>query len=341
MFPRVKKYWKSYKWSDIFAIIKNSKRPVKKHNASAHGFLVVITGATSGIGYATAKKYASQGADLICINRNKEKSDQLQAELEGEYKISCSYILADLSRLDHIIGAIEQLEQIEQPIDVLIHNAGLYLTKQVITKDGLDTVFAVHHVAPFLINYALLERFKEQGRGRIIFVGSEGHRFSPWGIRLDDLSWKNHRYSGSKSYGVAKTAQLQMTLVLQELLQGRGIQAFCMHPGAVHSGAGKDNGRLYRWYKRHILDKILLPTEIAAEALYYLGLSPEVAQEGGRFFHLTTLEKPAPPAVDRDAAYKLWEATLELPAVGDWISSRESGVESMGVGSPVGGENHG
>ena len=85
-----------------------------------------------------------------------------------------------------------------------------------------------------------------------------------------------------------------------------------MHPGAVYTDTGKDNGPLYRWLKKNLLDKRLKSPDISAEALYYLGASPEVKSESGKFFNLTTGEIPTPPALDKEAAYELWEKSLEM-----------------------------
>ncbi|MDZ4182092.1 MAG: hypothetical protein U1B83_04380, partial [Candidatus Cloacimonadaceae bacterium] len=148
--------------------------------------------------------------------------------------------------------------------------------------------------------------------------GSEGHRFAAWGLRLDDLNWEKRRYSGLKSYGSAKTAQLLAMMCFQERFGDSAVCINTMHPGAVKSDSGQENGLLYRWIKRNILDKALRAPEISAEALYYLGVSQDLDGVSGRFFNLTTEEKPAPPAVDREIAIKLWEQTLRMTGVKDY-----------------------
>ncbi len=165
-----------------------------------------------------AKKYASQGANLLCINRNKEKSEALKLEIESQYNTRLDYFLADLSSLKETHAVADKLSRLEQPIDVLIHNAGVYLTKRELTIDGLEKVFMVHHLSSFIINYKLKEKLKSQPQSRIILVNSEGHRFAAWGLRHDDLEWEKRRYSGLKSYGSAKLAQLLSILILCRLL---------------------------------------------------------------------------------------------------------------------------
>jgi len=306
------KYFKQYEVSQIIAMIKNSKKEPLICNERFENKLVVITGATSGIGAFTARKYACMGADLLCINRNEEKSIQLKEEIESKYNIKCDYLIADLSKLKDIHEVADKLSAMERPIDVAIHNAGLTLSKQQLSDGGYDVVFVVQYLASFIINYKLIGKLKAQKSARIIMNNSEGHRFAPWGIRLDDLNWKKRRYSGLKAYGSAKLAQLLSMHIFKEKLEGSNVTINSMHPGAVKSDTGKDNGRLYKWYKRNVLEKMLRPTDISSDSLYYLGVSKELEGISGKFFSLTTEEVPSPPAWDLDEARKLWDVSLIL-----------------------------
>jgi NAD(P)-dependent dehydrogenase (short-subunit alcohol dehydrogenase family) len=305
-------YFKEYQWSNIWAMIKNNRLDPKICTDNFKKKWVVITGATSGIGYLTARKYASHGANLLCVNRNEKKSEALRREIESEYGVQCDYKIADLSILRDIHRVAEELVKIKAPIDVLIHNAGVYLTKKELTPDGLEKVFVVHYLSSFIINYILLGKLKSQKNARIILVNSEGHRFAAWGLRLDDLNWEKRRYSGLKSYGSAKTAQLLSMFVFHERLKDTGVSINAMHPGAVKTDTGQENGPVYRWFKRNFFDKTLKSPEISAEALYYLGVSKEIEAHSGKFFNLTTEEEPAPPALDREIAGLLWKKSLEL-----------------------------
>ena len=160
-----------------------------------------------------------------------------------------------------------------------------------------------------------MPKLKSHVKARIILVNSEGHRFAAWGLRTDDLNWDKRRYSGLKSYGSAKLAQLLSMIVFNEHFKNTGISINAMHPGAVKTDTGQENGPVYRWFKRNFIDKTLKSPEISAESLYYLGVSKEVEGVSGKFFNLTTIEEPAPPALDRDAAYELWEKSIELGKV--------------------------
>ena len=306
------KYFKEYEWSNIFAMIRNNRSDPKICGEDFKNKLVVITGATSGIGYHTARKYASHGANLLCINRNLQKSEALCMEIKNEFGVNCDYKIADLSNLGDIHRVAEELSKLDKPIDVLIHNAGIYLTKRELTGEGLEKVFVIQYLSTFIINFILEKKLKSQERARIILVNSEGHRFAAWGLRLDDLNWERRHFSGLQSYGSAKLAQLLSMIVFDEHFQKTGVSINAMHPGAVKTDTGQENGPAYRWFKKNFLDKSLKSPELSAEALYYLGVSKEIEGVSGKFFNLTTVEEPAPPALDKEAAYELWNKSLEI-----------------------------
>lgn len=306
------KYIREYTWSNIFAMIRNNGKDARVCTENCKEKLVMITGATSGIGLATARKYASKGAHLVCINRSIEKSEKLKLDIETTYGVQCDYIIADLSSLAESFKVANELKSLTKPIDVIIHNAGIFLTKRELTVEGFEKVFAIHYLSSFIINYCLKDKLKSQEKARIIMVASEGHRFAPWGLQLDDLNWEKRRYSGLKSYGSAKLAQMLSMLVFADYFKDTGVTIISMHPGAVKSETGKDNGPIYRWYKKNVMDRTLKSADCSAEALYYLGISSEVENNRGKFFNLTTLEDPAPPALDKEEALELWKMTLKM-----------------------------
>ena len=309
---RRRKYFKAYQWSDMLTMVRNNKAEPERCTDDFAGRLVVITGATSGIGYATARTYASHGADLLCVNRNAEKSRAMCEGLEAEFGVRCRQIVADFSRLDDMHDVGNRLAGLGEPIDVLIHNAGTYLTRRAGTVDGLEMVFAVNYLSSFVITFLLLDALRGQSSGRVLLVNSEAHRFAPWGLDLDDLMWERHRYSGLRSYGSAKLAQLLAMQGFTERLAGSGVTINAVHPGAVKTDSGKENGALYKWFKSNVLERNFRSATISADALYYLGVSGDLDGISGRFFNLTTMESPAPPALDREAADELWEMSLKL-----------------------------
>ncbi|WP_139904944.1 SDR family NAD(P)-dependent oxidoreductase [Clostridium thermarum] len=313
---KFKKYFKEYQISNVMSMIKNNTKSPEICHDEYKDKLVVITGATSGIGYATAKKFASKGANMICINRNKDKSEMLKHEIESNYKVSCDYILADFSSIDDTHKVANMLLKIDKPIDIIVHNAGIYLTKRQLTSEGIEKVFMVNYLSSFIINYTLKDKLKSQGKCRIILVNSEGHRFAAWGIRFDDMDFSKRHYTGLKSYGTAKLAQLLSMIQFAEYFNGSGVTINAMHPGAVKTSTGQDNGAIYKWFKKNLLDKTLKPVSIAAEAIYYLGVNKDIETLSGKFFNLTSIEEPAPPALDKENAKILWNLSLKMGNLG-------------------------
>jgi retinol dehydrogenase 13 len=307
----MKKYWSKYKWSNVSAMLKNMRLQPKNNPDSFQGRLVVITGATSGIGYRTVRKYASMGAKILMINRNKEKSEAVRNEITEEFGTPIEYFLADLAYLSGIQNAAQYLIALEQPIDVLIHNAGVHLESRRENPLGLEENFAVHCLCPLIITKLLIPKYQRDRTGRILLVSSEAYRFAAWGLDLDDLQWKARRYSGIQAYGAGKLAQLLLMHIFSAELAPYRVTMNAMHPGMVRTQTGKDNGRFYQWYKKNVIDRFSASADVSAEALYYLGTSPALAQTTDVFFHLTTAEELAPPAQDIDAAKALLAKTRE------------------------------
>jgi NAD(P)-dependent dehydrogenase (short-subunit alcohol dehydrogenase family) len=290
----------------------NARMPQKTTDARLDGKRAIITGATSGVGYEAAKRFAAGGASIVMVVRNPEKAKTVREELEAAYGVRVDVVLADFSRLPEVRTATGQILERFPRIDILINNAGVHRTKRSLTEAGFETVFCVNHLASFLFTRLLLDRIIESAPARIIQVNSEGHRFST--VHLDDLTWERHRYTGLKSYGAARTAQLLTVWELADRLQGTGVTINAMHPGAVRSNLGMDqqNNIFYRLYKSTILSLFLKPPEISGEALYYLAAAPEMADVSGKFFNLTIEEKPAAHALDRDLGKRVWDVSEAL-----------------------------
>lgn len=303
-------YLKEYRWSNIFAMIRNNRATPEKETRDIPGALVVITGATSGIGYETARVYASHGAELLLINRNREKSEQLKQEIEREFSVPCSLYIADFAHLEQIHDTARMLASLERDIDILIHNAGVYNTKRRFTDDGIEEVFQVNYLSSFIINQYLKEKLRNQRHSRILYVNSEGHRFAIAGLRLDDLRWEKHHYTGLKSYGSAKTAQLLSLIPFVSCFQSSNVTINAMHPGDVKTNMGENNGSIYRFFKHLLINPSARSPVLSAQALYYLGVSEDVAGVTGRFFNFTTEEIPAPHALDSAVADRLWQQSL-------------------------------
>jgi retinol dehydrogenase-13 len=291
------------------AMLRNNKAEPLECQDDFDGRLVVITGATSGIGYVTAREYASHGANLLVINRNEEKTLNLREEINRDFDVEFDYMLADFAHISEVKKVGEELANSGLNIDVFIHNAGVYLPKRTISNDGLEMVFQVDHLSSFILNYLLKDKLKAQQKCRIILVNSEGHRFAILGLKLDDLNWVKRRYSGLKSYGSAKTAQLLTMIKFNEYFQKSGVTINAMHPGNVKTNMGEESGGLFQ---RIFIEPSYKSPRISAKALYYLGVSKDIEGVSNKFFNLTYEEEPAPPALDRDVAKKMWDLSIKL-----------------------------
>ena len=290
--------------------IENARLPQKTTQACLDGRLVVLTGATSGVGYQAARQLAQGGANLVLVCRDAAKAARVQSELQRDHSVKVDVLCADFARLAEVRGAAETILERYPRIDVLINNAGLHNTHRRLTEDGIEMVFCVNHLASFLLTRLLLPRLLESAPARIIQVNSQGHRFG--GLDLDDLTWEKRHYKGLQGYGASKVAQLLTVWEMADELQGSGVTINAMHPGEVRTNIGMNNEWLYRWYKRHLLWWILKEPDISGEAIYYLAAAPEMAAVSGRFFNQTIDEKPAAHALDRQLGKRVWQISLEL-----------------------------
>ncbi|MDC7241555.1 MAG: SDR family NAD(P)-dependent oxidoreductase [Spirochaetales bacterium] len=305
-------YLLQYRFKDMAELLANEKKEPLECTDSLAGKTAVISGATSGIGLETARLFASKGASIVLLNRNPEKSRVLEEELRKGHSCKVRTILADFSSLDETKRCARELLALDTPIDILIHNSGVFYTRKTITSDGNEMVFQVNHLSSFCLNYLLKEKLKDEGRVRIIYVNSEGHRFALAGVHLNDLHWKRHLYSGLKSYGAAKTAQLLTLQGFNHYFMGTGVTVNAMHPGNVCSNIGENNGTLYRRFKDKIILKSAKDPLVSAKALYYLSVSKELDGISGKFFNLTSPERPAPHGRDARKVDDVWEKSLEL-----------------------------
>jgi NAD(P)-dependent dehydrogenase (short-subunit alcohol dehydrogenase family) len=292
--------------------LRNEKKPPAECSGSLEGKTVIISGATSGIGLETARLFASRGANLIFLNRDPEKSERLEKELGDRFGCRAKTILVDFSSIKQTKECARRLLELSEPIDVLIHNAGVYYTRKRFSEDGIEIVFQVIHLSSFCLNYLLKERLREENRVRILYVNSEGHRFALAGVHLHDLDWKRHVYTGLQSYGAAKTAQLLTMMKFAEYFSGSLVTVNAMHPGNVKSAIGENNGRLYRMLRKRLILPSAKDPIISAKALLYLSASEDVNKVSGSFFNLTTPEKPAPHARDYGMVEAVWERSLTL-----------------------------
>ena len=303
------------KWPDELIFIPNSRMAQKTTTVRMDGRVCMITGATSGVGYHAAKRLAKGGARLVLVCRNAEKAARVKDELECEHQSSVRILRADFSKLGEVRKAAVTILEEYPRIDVLINNAGIHNTRRTLTENGVETVFCVNHLASFLFTRLLLPRILESAPARIIQVNSQGHRFG--GLDLNDLNWERRRYRGLHGYGASKVAQLLTVWELADRLKGTGITINAMHPGAVRTNIGMNNGLLYQWYQRYLLWPLLKDPVISGEAIYFLAAAPEMAAVSGRFFNLTINEKPASHALDRAIGKQIWKISETLTGLAE------------------------
>ena len=304
------------------AFIKNSRAEQLKTTASLEGKRCVISGATSGVGLAAAVRLAKAGAEITLVARNQEKAKKVSriiAEISGK---TSDVFIADFSVLASVKAAAESIIKAYDKIDILINSAGLHSTTRRLTPDGNEWVFQVNHLSSFLFTAMLLPLVKKSTQGRIIQVNSEGHRFG--GLRTDDLTWGKRPYIGLRAYGASKTAQMMTVIRWAEILKDTKATINAMHPGAVKTSIGSNNGWLYRTWMKWVIAPGLKDPAISGEALYYLAAAPELKETSGKYFNLTIEEKPMPHVFDAKKAEEIWHLSHSLTGLSESASNLSS-----------------
>jgi len=273
------------------------------------GKTVLITGGTSGIGKATAVALAAMGADVVVTGRDPERGERAVEEIRGESTGgSVELILADLAVQAEVRRLAEEFGECHDSLDVLINNAGLVQSTRTETPDGIETTLAVNHLAPFLLTNLLLGVLKKSAPSRVVTVSSEAQW---WGsMDFDDLQ-SRRKYKGMPVYGMTKLANIMFTYELAERLEGTGVTATCVHPGAVNTRFGTNNGGpmtlLFRLSK-----PFMRSPEQGADTLIYLASSREVEGVSGKYYSDRKWIEPQEIALDPQARRTLWEASEDL-----------------------------
>lgn len=310
-----------FKLPDELNFLQVGRLPQKVSKTSLSGKVCVITGSTSGVGYQATLRLAKAGARMVMMVRNKEKAEKLCDEIRSISDCSPDYFLANFENLSEVRKATEAILSKYPVVDILINNAGIHLTTRQLTAEGHEKVFAVNHLASFLITCLMLNRMITSAPSRIIQINSEGHRFN--GLDIDDLTWEKRRYNGYSSYGASKTAQLMTVWELDKILKGKGVTINAMHPGAVKSNIGSYNGWFYNFFSKHIMQPLLKNPDISGEAIYYLASAPELENVSAKFFNLTNEEKPAPHSINDELSKAIFERSVELVQLNSKIFTNE------------------
>ncbi|HKB26130.1 MAG TPA: SDR family oxidoreductase [Methylomirabilota bacterium] len=277
------------------------------------GKVVVMTGATSGIGQVAAERLGEMGARVVLVARDRERGEAALARLrEHAPGIAHSIHYADLARLPEMKRVAAEIAAAESRIDVLINNAGALFGSRHVTEDGLELTFATNHMAYFVLTAGLHERLRASVPARVISTASDAHQ----GTRLDfdDLQSANG-YRGFKVYGRSKLCNILFTRELARRWADAGITANCLHPGFVATRFGDQSGGLLSLGVRIAKTFAISPAR-GAETIVYLASSPEVADVSGGYFYKCRPATPSPEAQDDAAARRLWSATARLAGTG-------------------------
>lgn len=278
------------------------------------GKTILITGATNGIGKASALALARMGAELILLCRNPDKGEATRAEIARAVPDSKVDLLsADLASLAQVRKAAEEFLATNRPLHVLLNNAGLVMTRRELTVDGYETTFAVNHLAPFLLTHLLLDRLRASAPGRVVTVSSHAHRMIRGRIPLDDLM-SEQRYRAFTVYGKSKLANILFTRELARRLAGSGVTANCLHPGVVATALGTNNGPFARFLTR-VASPFLISPEKGARTSVYLCSSPDIEGVSGAYFANCKEVVPRPGARNDEDARALWELSERLTGV--------------------------
>jgi NAD(P)-dependent dehydrogenase (short-subunit alcohol dehydrogenase family) len=269
----------------------------------------LVTGASRGIGFYTARGLAEKGAHVIIVGhdegRGHEAAQQIGEEVQGG---TSEFVLADLSTLAGMHHLADVVQQQHERLDVLVNNVGgFFLTRQE-TVDGFEMTFALDHLSYFVVTNLLLDLLRRSAPARIVDVASESHRGAR--IYFQDLQLER-RYTGMRAYGQAKLGNLLFTYELARRLEGSGVTANALHPGFVDTNIGAQNPIV-----RPVLGVVhwisAKSPEEGAQTSIYLASSPEVRGLSGKYYANEEPIESSSASYDEEAAERLWRVSEEL-----------------------------
>src|SRR5580693_3404217 len=271
------------------------------------GEVCVVTGATSGIGKATAAALAGRGAQVILVGRDHGRGEAVAAEVAAPGGPAPRLEVADLASMGQVRTLAERLNALQR-IDVLINNAGLMASQRRVTADGYDEVFAVNHLAPFLLTSLLLGKLTTDPPARVITVTSGAHAAAR--LDLDDPQLE-HGWESWRAYANSKLANILFTRELARRLQGTGVTANCAHPGMVRTRFGRE-AQLPMRAAVTLARPFMLSPRRGAATIVYLATSPRVAGATGGYYVKSQQREPSPAARDDATARRLWQLSEAL-----------------------------
>ncbi|MBI4442401.1 MAG: SDR family oxidoreductase [Acidobacteria bacterium] len=271
--------------------------------------VVMITGATSGIGKAAAEELARRGATVIVVGRNRQRAESTAAAIQERVaNAAVEWMAADFTSLEQVRRLAEEFRARHNQLHVLLNNAGLWWRRRQVTTDGFEATFAVNHLAHFLLTNLLLDTLKASAPARVVNVSSGAHRRGR--IDFQDLMAEK-RYNGLRCYSNSKLANILFTQELARRLQGSGVTANSLHPGLVATGLFTNVGSGLGLLLQLIRPWMLRP-EQGARTCVYAASAPELENVSGRYFDNCRENIPAPEAQDEAAARRLWQVSAEM-----------------------------
>jgi NAD(P)-dependent dehydrogenase (short-subunit alcohol dehydrogenase family) len=263
--------------------------------------ICLITGATSGIGKATAIELAKRGAKIIYTARDLQKAEIVKEDIVSKSQNhNVEFFECELSSFESIKKFSDKFKERYSALHILINNAGLWEARRKISKDGIEITFAVNYLAPFLLTNLLLDLLKKSAPSRIINV-SGLHSIGKFD--LNDLESKRH-YNGMHTYSNSKCEIILFTKALARRLENSGVTANIAQPGMVRTGLYRDLPLIAK--KFIFLFGAVSPDE-GAKTTIYLATSNEVSNISGEYFEKEKITSSSDKFNNKEEAEKLWE----------------------------------
>ena len=275
------------------------------------GAAVLLTGASSGIGLATARGLAELGAAIIMVCRDPDRGraarDAVATVATGP---APTLLVADLSSQGAIHALADEVRARFARIDVLLNNAGAMFARRELTTDGIEKTFGVNHLAPFLLTRLLLDRVHAAPAGRIVTVASESHSG-----RLDFANLQGEqRYNFFEAYNRSKLANILFTYELARRLDGTGVTANCLSPGPTRTHFGDNMSGLPGLFPRLMkrIPFLFVSPEQGARTSIYVASAPDLAGISGHYFLRCRERRTKPITYNADVAARLWSVSEQL-----------------------------
>jgi NAD(P)-dependent dehydrogenase (short-subunit alcohol dehydrogenase family) len=277
------------------------------------GKVVVITGATSGIGEVAAQRLAAQGARIVLVARDAARGQKTLTRLPSLGSgASHSIYYGDLSRISEAKRVAAEIAAAEPRIDVLINNAGALFGTRRLTADNLEETFATNHMAYFVLTSGLHASLLAAAPSRVVSTASDAHR--GYTLDFDDLQ-ATKSYSAIRAYGRSKLCNILFTRELARRWAGQGVIANCLHPGFVATRFGDRSGGLLSGVVRVGKALFAISPEKGAQTIVYLASSPEVNAISGEYFYKCQPATPTAGGRDDEAAKRLWDESAKLAGI--------------------------